>query len=114
MDALAHCCRELFPVMDMEGEIGRVVGLPTEDMTKMHVSGHEDNSGALILAEIIPPQFTPKSKYYYTKTVWFRKEIMKRGVSLNKIDTKEKCGDIFTKGLPRLQFEYLRKQLKGW
>ena len=114
INALAHCCRELFPVMDMVGEIGKVAGLPTEDMTKMHVSVHEDNSGALILAETIPPQFTPRSKYYCTKTVWFREEIMKRGVSLRKIETKEQLGDIFTKGLPRPQFEYLRKQLMGW
>ena len=114
INALAHCCRELFPVMDMVGEIGKVVGLPTKDMTKMHVSVHEDNSGALILAETIPPKFTPRSKYYCTKTVWFREEIMKRGVSLKKIATKEQLGDIFTKGLPRPQFEYLRKQLMGW
>ena len=40
INALAHCCRELFPVMDMVGEIGKVVGLPTKDMTKMHVSVH--------------------------------------------------------------------------
>ena len=111
---LAHCCRELFPAIDMVGEIGSVVGLPTKDMSSMHVSVHEDNSGALILAETIPPQFTPRSKYYCTKTVWFREEIMKRQVSLKKIDTKEQLGDIFTKGLPRPQFEYLRKQLMGW
>ena len=103
-----------FLMMDMVGEIGSVVGLPTKDMTSMHVSVHEDNSDALILAETIPPQFTPRSKYYCTKTVWFREEIMKRGVSLKKIDTKEQLGGIFTKGLPRPQFEYLRKQLMGW
>ena len=80
----------------MVGEIGRVSGLPTEDITKMHVSVHEDNSGALILAETLPPQFTPRSKYCCTKTVWFRGEIMKRGVSLNKINTKEQLGDIFS------------------
>ena len=48
----------------------------------------------------IPPQFTLRSKCYCTKTAWFREEIMKRGVSLNKIDKKEQLGDIFTKGLP--------------
>jgi hypothetical protein len=114
VNSLAHCCREFFPVMHMVGEIGSVVGLPTKDMSSMRVSVHEDNSGALILAETIPPQFTPRSKYYCTKTVWFREEIMKRQVSLKKIDTKEQLGDIFTKGLPRPQFEYLRKQLMGW
>jgi hypothetical protein len=31
--ALAHCCRELFPVMDLVKEMGESLGLETEDMT---------------------------------------------------------------------------------
>ena len=78
------------------------------------MSVHEDNVGALILAETIPPQFTPRSKYYAIKTVWFREEIVKRGIKLLKIDTQEQLGDIFTKVLPRATFEYLRMKLMGW
>jgi hypothetical protein len=37
----------------------------------MNVSIHEDNLGALVLAETLPPQFMPRSKYYATKTIWF-------------------------------------------
>lgn len=85
INTLAHCCHDLFPVMNMEGEIGKVARLPTEDMTKMHVSVHKDKSGALILAEIIPPQFTPRSKYYCSKTVCFREGITKRGMLLQNI-----------------------------
>ena len=57
VNALAHCCRELFPVIDIVSEIGKTVGLDTEDMVSMHVSIHEDNAGALVLAETLPPQF---------------------------------------------------------
>jgi hypothetical protein len=112
--ALAHCCRELFPVMDIVKEVGEVVGLETDGLSSMHVSVHEDNAGALVLAETIPPAFTPRSKYYAIKTVWFREEIQKRGIKLFKIDTVEQLGDIFTKGLPRATFEYLRKRMMGW
>jgi len=111
--ALAHCCRELFPIMDMVDSIGPAVGLPVEDTT-MHVTIHEDNSGALILAETIPPQYTPRSKHYHIKTIWFREQIRKRGIKLLKIDTLEQLGDIFTKGLARPLFEHLRKKLMGW
>jgi hypothetical protein len=112
--ALAHCCRELFPVVDIVKELGKVVGLATEDLVSMHVSVHEDNAGALVLAQTLPPQFTPRSKYYAIKTVWFREEIHKRGVHLLKIETAEQLGDIFTKGLPRATFEYLRNKMMGW
>ena len=75
---------------------------------------HEDNAGALILAETLPPQFTPRSKHYALKTIWFREEIVKRGIKLFKISTVEQLGDIFTKSLTKVTFEYLRKKLQGW
>jgi hypothetical protein len=65
--------------------------------------------GALVLAETLPPQFTPtpRSKYYATKTIWFCEEIHKWGIKLLKIDTTEQLEDIFTKGLSQPTFEYL-------
>ena len=113
INALAHCCRELFPILDMTASLGKAVGLPI-GVPAMKVSVHEDNAGALILAKTLPPQFTPRSKYYATKTIWFREEVNKRGIFLLKIETLEQLGDIFTKGLPRQTFEYLRKKIMGW
>ena len=80
----------------------------------MNVSIHENNAGALILAKTLPPQFTPRSKYYVSKTIWFHEEINTRGIKLFNIDTVEKLGDIFTKGLPRATFEYIQKNIMGW
>ncbi len=60
--ALAHCCWELFPVMDIVDEIGEVVGMETKELVSMHISIHEDYAGGLVLAETIPPQFTQRSK----------------------------------------------------
>ena len=61
INALAHSCRELFPIIDITKSLGQVVGLPIGDTT-MNVSIHEDNSGYLVLAKTFPPQFTPRSK----------------------------------------------------
>ena len=61
-------------MMDIVSEVGSEVGLVTKDMVSMHVSINKDNAGALVLAETIPPEFTPRSKYYAIKTVWFRVE----------------------------------------
>ena len=82
--------------------------------TTMNVSIHKDNAGALVLAKKLPPEFTPQSKYYAVKTHWFREEIRKRCIQVVKISTVEQLGDIFTKGLSRPTFEYLRKKLLGW
>jgi hypothetical protein len=111
--ALAHSCKELLPIIDLVAFLGQTVGLPVKEAV-INVSIHEDNAGALILAQTLPPEFTPRSKYYAAKTIWFREQIVKRGIKLLKIDTTEQLGDIFTKGLVRTSFEYLRKRLMGW
>ena len=69
--ALAACCRELMPIIDMVDEVGTTFGLTQSEKTKMHVCIHEDNTSALVLAQTLPPQFTPASKYYAVKTHWF-------------------------------------------
>jgi hypothetical protein len=80
----------------------------------MNVSIHENNAAALVLAETLPPQFTPRSKHYATKTIWFCEQIVLRGITPFKIETVEQLGYIFTKRLPRANFEYLRNKLMGW
>ena len=69
---LAACCRELMPIINMVHVVGTAVGLTHSENTKMHVTIHEDNAGALVLAQILPPPFTPASKHYAVKTHWFR------------------------------------------
>ena len=106
INALAHSCREILPIIDITNSLGQAVGLTIGD-TKMNVSIHKDNSGGLILEKTLPPQFTSCSKYYASRTIWFHEDTNKRIIKLLKIDTVEQMGDIFTKGLPRATFEYL-------
>jgi hypothetical protein len=56
--ALFACCRELFPIIDMVCLFAVATYLPIGN-TAMNVSINEDNSGALVLAKTLPPQFTP-------------------------------------------------------
>ena len=90
--ALDHSCRELFPIIDITKSLGKTVGLLIGETT-MNVSIHENNVGALILVKTFPPQFTPRRKYYASKTIWFREEINKREIKLLKIETVEQLGD---------------------
>jgi hypothetical protein len=111
--ALSACCRELFPIIDMVRSLADANNLPIGNTT-MNVFINEDNLGVLVLAKTLPSQFTPQSKYYAIKITWFCEEIFKRDIQLNKIDTVKQLGDIFTKGLTRVVFEYLQKKIMGW
>ncbi len=111
--SLAACMRDLIPIIDMVRDLAQAVGLQSGDVN-MNISVHKDNSGALVLAEFLPPQFTPRSKCYDTKTIWFWEEIHKRGIKLKKIETSEQLEDILTKVLPQATFEYLQSKIVGW
>ena len=52
--ALATCCRELMPIIDLVDSVGKAVGLGSSKGPRMHVIIHEDNAGALVLAKTLP------------------------------------------------------------
>ncbi len=106
-------CKDLFPIINMVELVTCQVNLPIEETT-IKLSVHEDNSGDLVLAKTLPPHFTPQSKYYTIKTIWFCEEIHKRCVQLLKIDTIKQLGKFFTKGLTQVTSESLRKKIIGW
>ena len=93
--------------------LGKSVEVPIGETT-INVSIHEGNTGALILAKTLPPQFIPQRKNYAAKTIWFCEEIVKRGINIFNIDTVEQLVNKFTKRFKRVAFEYLRKKLMVW
>lgn len=112
--ALAQCCKALFPIIKLARELSAAVGLPEGGPPTMKITLHEDNSGALILANTIPPEFTPRSKFYALKTIWFREQIALLKIDVVKIETKYQWGDICTKMPPVVTFEFLRELIMGW
>ena len=117
--ALGSCCRELLPIIALVNEVGVAIGIKKfydndSDSSIMHVTIHEDNSGALILATAPPPQFTPRSKHYAIKTIWFREQIIEKKIKVVPIETRLQLGDIFTKMPPQVTFEFLQNLLQGW
>ena len=70
--------------------------------------------GALVLVETLLPQLTPWSKYSVIKTICFCKENRKHKIKLLKIQYVDQLGDIFTKGLSCVLFEYLWRKIVGW
>jgi hypothetical protein len=110
--SLAYC-RDQFPIINIVVSLTGEVNLPIR-VTTMKLSVHGDNSGALVLAKTLPPQFTLQSKDYFIKTIWFCKEIHKSSIQLLKIDTVEHLGDTSTKGLVQVTLNYLWKKFIKW
>ena len=109
--ALSSCCCKLLPIIGLVDKIGIAVGIkkPDDDdfdSSTMHVTIHEDNSDALILATTPPPQFTPRSKHYAIKTIWFCKKIIEKKIKVSLIETHLQLGDIFTKMLSQVIFKF--------
>jgi hypothetical protein len=112
--ALSTACKDLFPIEQLVADLASAVGLTIHNVANMHIKIHEDNVGALTLANLEPGRMTPRSKHYALKYHWFREHVHAKHVKIVKIDSKNQLGDIFTKGLPRPAFEHLRRLLMGW
>jgi hypothetical protein len=112
--ALSQACKDLFPIVELVQELAKSVGLQVDGVANMHIKIHEDNVGALTLANLEPGRMTPCSKHYALKYHWFREHVRANNVKIVKIDTTNQLGDLFTKGLPRPAFEHLRRLLMGW
>jgi hypothetical protein len=91
--ALKICSHELLPIIALVDEIGIAVSIkkPDDDhpgSSTMQITIHEDNSGTLILATTPPSQFTPCSKHYAIKAIWFCEKIIEKKINVAPIKTR--------------------------
>jgi hypothetical protein len=70
--ALAHCCKELFPLMDLAKSLAEHFELDPVK-TSMGVT--------IILGNTIPPGFTPRSKFFHLETTLAARKNFPRGKS---------------------------------
>ena len=67
----------------------------------------EDNQSAIAMSK--NPQFHGRSKHIAIKYHFIREQVGKGTVKLVYCPSKEMIADMLTKGLPRVQFQKLRK-----
>eukprot|EP00253_Pinus_taeda_P036288 PITA_36288 len=84
--AASHACKEAIWLKGLFGEFGRL-----QDNIKLFC----DSQSAIHLAK--NPAYHSKSKHIPIKYHFVRHVITKRGVSLEKVHTKENCANMFTK-----------------
>jgi hypothetical protein len=112
--ALSTAMREVIPLRNLVATVAAGCGLDEHCLTTFKTTVHEDNSGALALANLEPGQHTARSKFYDVKVHWFRSHLKPNNIVVQKIDTKIQLADIFTKPLTCDVFAPLRKLLMGW
>jgi hypothetical protein len=90
------------------------IGLISECLTTYQTTVHEDNAGALILANMDPGRMQPKSKQYAVKYHWFQEDLKPNKVEVHKIGTDFQKADILKKGLTTVKFKAIRRLLCNW
>jgi len=116
--ALSTAMREVIYMINLTQELREnKIGLH-EDAPTIKCRVFEDNAGAIELAKL--PKLRPRTKHLAIQYHHFRSWTV-RGldgedpkIQVLYVDTKEQQADIFTKPLPRVQFQYLRRKLIGW
>ena len=112
-NGISEAMREVLPLQSLLRLLGTTLGFTDDMLTEFKTTVHEDNAAALRLAQLLPGQFTPRTKFYAVKVHWFRSHLNER-CRVVKIDTKLQRADILTKALPLATFEHIRRELCGW
>jgi hypothetical protein len=73
---------------------------------------YEDNNACLKFATA--PKMSPRTKHIAVKYHFFREKVEKLEIQVVRIDSEENAADAFTKGLPEVTFQRLRKKIMGW
>jgi hypothetical protein len=107
--ALSTAMKDLLPIIGLVRKLCQAMGLSTDFDSRLRSRVYEDNAGALVLANMEPQHYTPRSKHYAIKYHWFCQHIAdpNNRIKIVKIDTHNQLGDLFTKGLPRPAFTHL-------
>lgn len=99
--ALSDCASEAMFLRQLLGELQ----LKQENPTIIY----EDNDTAKGLAE--ERKTTQRSKHIDIKYHYVRELIEKKEIVVKRVESRENCADILTKGVARFQFEYLRQKM---
>ena len=109
--SLSTSLRQVIPLIALLEELRRVLS-SAYLKPNIHCTVFEDNSGALEMARV--PKMRPRTKHLGLKLHHFREHVRRGTIIPVAIETNEQPADIFTKPLPRDQFQYLRRKVCGW
>ena len=114
--ALSVSLRAAIPLLDLTREIAKGFSFGEERKLVFQASVHEDNQGALKLANLEEGRNTPRKKFYALRLHWFRSWFYcsEGDVNIEFIETFKQKADFLTKSLPPTLFQTNRKLSMGW
>ena len=112
--ALSMALRAAIPMLDVVKYIVSGFAETNRVVVKFLTTVHEDNQGALRLAQMEPGRNTPRSKFYAIKLHWFREQLVPQSIETKKVDMKYQKADLWTKPFTNEKFEELRLLVCGW
>jgi hypothetical protein len=112
--ALSMALRAAIPLLDICVSINQGLGITTQKLLTFKTTIHEDNIGALTLANLEPGRHTPRSKFYALRLHWFRSWLKPREIEIVHVGTKDQKADYLTKPLTSQLFKSCRKLSMGW
>ena len=112
--ALSMALRAAIPLLEVVRYVVNGFAAAKHFVTRFKTTVHEDNQGALCLAQMEPGRNTPRSKFYAIKMHWFRSWLKPNEIVLEYIESKNQKADILTKSLGTVAFEDNRFLSCGW
>jgi hypothetical protein len=112
--ALSMALRAAIPLIAVTKAVTNGLAYTRDRVLTFKATVHEDNQGALILANLEPGRHTPRSKFYALRLHWFRSWLTPNEIEIVFIGTKEQKADYLTKPLQSMPFAINRKLSMGW
>jgi hypothetical protein len=111
---LSMALRVAIPLLDVTSVINKGLEFTATRTLKFKATVHEDNMGALRLAQLEPGQHTPRLKFYALKLHWFRSWLKPCHIEVVYCSTIDQKANFLTKPLGPTLFEACRFLSMGW
>jgi hypothetical protein len=112
--ALSMALRAAIPLLAVIESATKGLHFTKHKQLTFKATVHEDNQGALILANLEPGRHTPRSKFYALRLHWFRSWLVPKSIEIQFVSTHYQKADYLTKPLNPVHFQRNRSLSMGW
>ena len=110
--ALSSSLREVIGVLNLMNELKEQKFSFNHSIPKIKCRVFKDNMSCIEIA--MNHRTRPRTKHLSVRLHHFRSHVINKTISIEHISTKEQIADMFTKPLPRAQFQKLCDRLMCW